>query len=192
MAKGRGRMRRRCSRAARRWAQSSARRGRARGVAGASSRRCSWACRISCTRACREGATSPPMSRSAAGASRAIRFEPKDHVAIGETLGMDFEAAGRISGARFVVMTRRSWRGCIARSSSSCSTCTRGEHGYTRGLRAVPGAAPSAGGHRASCRSSSRTCSRCAASRLFPDSDRRGAGHQSGARSDPRGRRRCR
>ena len=32
-------------------------------------------------------------------------FEPKDHVALGEPLGMDFEAAGRISGARFVVMT---------------------------------------------------------------------------------------
>jgi len=35
----------------------------------------------------------------------ALGFEPKDHVAIGERLGMDFEAAGRISGARFVVMT---------------------------------------------------------------------------------------
>ncbi|MGO9935890.1 MAG: serine--tRNA ligase [Steroidobacteraceae bacterium] len=32
-------------------------------------------------------------------------FEPKDHVALGEPLGMDFEAAARISGARFVVMT---------------------------------------------------------------------------------------
>jgi seryl-tRNA synthetase len=32
-------------------------------------------------------------------------FEPKDHVAIGARLGMDFEAASRISGARFVVMT---------------------------------------------------------------------------------------
>ncbi len=32
-------------------------------------------------------------------------FEPKDHVAIGDKMGMDFEAAGRISGARFVVMT---------------------------------------------------------------------------------------
>jgi seryl-tRNA synthetase len=32
-------------------------------------------------------------------------FEVKDHVAIGEKIGMDFEAAGRISGARFVVMT---------------------------------------------------------------------------------------
>ncbi len=34
-----------------------------------------------------------------------LDFEPKDHVVLGERLGMDFEAAGRISGARFVVMT---------------------------------------------------------------------------------------
>jgi len=39
------------------------------------------------------------------GEPRAFSFEPKDHVAIGAPLGMDFEAAGRISGARFVVMT---------------------------------------------------------------------------------------
>ena len=39
------------------------------------------------------------------GEPRALSFEPKDHVAIGARLGMDFEAAGRISGARFVVMT---------------------------------------------------------------------------------------
>ena len=32
-------------------------------------------------------------------------FPPKDHVALGERLGMDFEAAGKISGARFVVLT---------------------------------------------------------------------------------------
>ncbi len=41
------------------------------------------------------------------GTPRQFDFEPKDHVAIGEPLGMDFEAAGRISGARFVVMTGR-------------------------------------------------------------------------------------
>ncbi len=41
------------------------------------------------------------------GAPRQFDFEPKDHVAIGERMGMDFEAAGRISGARFVVMTGR-------------------------------------------------------------------------------------
>jgi seryl-tRNA synthetase len=41
------------------------------------------------------------------GEPRRFAFEPKDHVALGEPLGMDFEAAGRISGARFVVMTGR-------------------------------------------------------------------------------------
>jgi seryl-tRNA synthetase len=39
------------------------------------------------------------------GDPRLFNFEPKDHVALGERFGMDFEAAGRISGARFVVMT---------------------------------------------------------------------------------------
>jgi seryl-tRNA synthetase len=39
------------------------------------------------------------------GVPKQFSFEPKDHVAIGERIGMDFEAAGRISGARFVVMT---------------------------------------------------------------------------------------
>jgi seryl-tRNA synthetase len=39
------------------------------------------------------------------GTPRQFAFTPKDHVALGERLGMDFDAAGRISGARFVVMT---------------------------------------------------------------------------------------
>jgi len=39
------------------------------------------------------------------GVPRQFDFIPKDHVALGEPIGMDFEAAGRISGARFVVMT---------------------------------------------------------------------------------------
>jgi seryl-tRNA synthetase len=39
------------------------------------------------------------------GVPRQFDFTPRDHVAIGERIGMDFEAAGRISGARFVVMT---------------------------------------------------------------------------------------
>jgi seryl-tRNA synthetase len=38
------------------------------------------------------------------GTPRQFEFEPKDHAALGMRLGMDFEAAGRISGARFVVM----------------------------------------------------------------------------------------
>jgi seryl-tRNA synthetase len=39
------------------------------------------------------------------GVPRQFDFTPKDHVALGERIGMDFEAAGRISGARFVVMS---------------------------------------------------------------------------------------
>jgi seryl-tRNA synthetase len=39
------------------------------------------------------------------GTPKPFAFTPKDHVALGERLGMDFDAAGRISGARFVVMT---------------------------------------------------------------------------------------
>jgi seryl-tRNA synthetase len=39
------------------------------------------------------------------GIPREFDFEPKDHAALGEPLGMDFEAARRISGARFVVMS---------------------------------------------------------------------------------------
>ncbi|MDP9082554.1 MAG: serine--tRNA ligase [Pseudomonadota bacterium] len=38
------------------------------------------------------------------GEPRQFAFPPQDHVAIGERMGMDFVAAGRISGARFVVM----------------------------------------------------------------------------------------
>jgi len=39
------------------------------------------------------------------GEPRQLGFEPKDHVALGEKLGgLDFEAAARISGARFVVI----------------------------------------------------------------------------------------
>ncbi len=45
------------------------------------------------------------------GTPRAFDFAPLDHVAIGEQLAMmDFEAAGKISGARFVVL-----RGSLAR-----------------------------------------------------------------------------
>jgi seryl-tRNA synthetase len=45
------------------------------------------------------------------GAPRTVSFKPRDHVEIGERLkGLDFEAAARISGSRFVVM-----RGGVAR-----------------------------------------------------------------------------
>jgi seryl-tRNA synthetase len=65
------------------------------------------------------------------GTPRQFSFEPRDHVAVGESLGqLDFEAAGRISGARFVVM-----RGALARLHRALAQFmlelhTR-EHGYT-------------------------------------------------------------
>ena len=64
------------------------------------------------------------------GEPRTMAFAPRDHVAIGEPFGMDFETAGRISGARFVVMT-----GAIARLHRALGQFmldlhTR-EHGYT-------------------------------------------------------------
>ncbi|MGH8151040.1 MAG: serine--tRNA ligase [Steroidobacteraceae bacterium] len=65
------------------------------------------------------------------GEPRRFPFEPSDHVAIGERLGgLDFEAAARLSGARFVVM-----RGGVARLHRALAQFmldlhTR-EHGYT-------------------------------------------------------------
>ena len=65
------------------------------------------------------------------GEPRNFPFQPRDHVEIGERLGgLDFEAAARISGARFVVM-----RGAVARLHRALAQFmldlhTR-EHGYT-------------------------------------------------------------
>jgi seryl-tRNA synthetase len=65
------------------------------------------------------------------GTPRTFDFEPKDHVAIGEKLQLvDFEAAGRISGARFVVL-----KGSVARLHRALIQYMldlhTGEHGYT-------------------------------------------------------------
>jgi len=65
------------------------------------------------------------------GEPRQFGFEPRDHVALGEGLALlDFEAASRISGARFAVM-----RGPLARLQRALAQFmlelhTR-EHGYT-------------------------------------------------------------
>jgi seryl-tRNA synthetase len=65
------------------------------------------------------------------GEPRAFDFKPRDHVAVGERLGgLDFEAAARISGARFVVL-----RGQLARLHRALAQFMlelhTGEHGYT-------------------------------------------------------------
>jgi seryl-tRNA synthetase len=63
------------------------------------------------------------------GTPRQLDFEAKDHVALGERLGMDFEAAGRISGARFVVMMGHLSKLHRALAQFMLDLHTR-EHGY--------------------------------------------------------------
>lgn len=65
------------------------------------------------------------------GESVTLGFEPKDHVALGEALGMmDFEAAAKMSGSRFVVLS-----GPLARLERALAQFMldlhTGEHGFT-------------------------------------------------------------
>jgi seryl-tRNA synthetase len=65
------------------------------------------------------------------GEPRKFGFEPKDHVVLGEALGgLDFEAASRMSGARFVVMRSGVARLHRALGQFMLDLHTR-EHGYT-------------------------------------------------------------
>jgi seryl-tRNA synthetase len=65
------------------------------------------------------------------GTPRALGFAPKDHVEIGEKLGgLDFEAATRLSGARFVVMLGPLARLHRALAQFMLDMHTR-DHGYT-------------------------------------------------------------
>jgi seryl-tRNA synthetase len=65
------------------------------------------------------------------GQPRAFDFKPQDHIAIGEKLGgLDFEAAARMSGARFVVMKSQVARLHRALAQFMLDLHT-GEHGYT-------------------------------------------------------------
>jgi seryl-tRNA synthetase len=65
------------------------------------------------------------------GVPRKFSFTPRDHVEIGESLGLlDFGAAGRISGARFVVIRAGLARLQRALAQFMLDLHTR-EHGYT-------------------------------------------------------------
>jgi seryl-tRNA synthetase len=65
------------------------------------------------------------------GEPRHFAFTPRDHVEVGERLaGLDFEAAARISGARFVVMRAQVARLHRALTQFMLDLHTR-EHGYT-------------------------------------------------------------
>ena len=65
-----------------------------------------------------------PGAADERGNPAALGFEVRDHVAVGEPLGLDFDLAARLSGARFLSCAAR-WRACTARWRSSCWTCRR-------------------------------------------------------------------
>ena len=64
------------------------------------------------------------------GEPRAFDFAPRDHVDVGVPLGLDFEAAAKLSGSRFAVL-----RGPVARLHRALAQfmldTQTGEHGYT-------------------------------------------------------------
>jgi seryl-tRNA synthetase len=64
------------------------------------------------------------------GTARAVDFAARDHVALGEPLGLDFETAAKLSGARFAFM-----RGPLARLHRALAQFMLDvqtlEHGYT-------------------------------------------------------------
>lgn len=65
------------------------------------------------------------------GAKRTYAFKPKEHVELGEGLGfMDFEAAAKLSGARFVV-TKKSLARLERAIGQFMLDLHTGEHGYT-------------------------------------------------------------
>ncbi len=70
-----------------------------------------------------------PVEVDAEGLPRPFAFEPKDHVTLGEALGLDFESARRLSGARFMML-----RGGLARLHRALAQfmldVQTGEHGY--------------------------------------------------------------
>jgi seryl-tRNA synthetase len=64
------------------------------------------------------------------GEPRAFDFVPKDHVDVGGALGLDFETAAKLSGARFVLMRGQVARLHRALAQFMLDVQTR-EHGYT-------------------------------------------------------------
>jgi seryl-tRNA synthetase len=71
-----------------------------------------------------------PKPDPATGDPAGLGFEPRDHVTLGETIGLDFDTAAKLSGARFSFM-----RGPIARLHRALAQfmldLQTGSHGYT-------------------------------------------------------------
>ena len=71
-----------------------------------------------------------PTPDAATGNPAPLGFEPRDHVTIGESIGLDFDTAVKLSGARFSFM-----RGPVARLHRALAQfmldLQTGQHGYT-------------------------------------------------------------
>ena len=71
-----------------------------------------------------------PVADTVSGDPKHLGFTPRDHVALGEAIGLDFDVAGKLSGARFSFM-----RGPIARLHRALSQfmldLQTEQHGYT-------------------------------------------------------------
>ena len=94
-------------------------------------------------------------------------------------------------GLALLRAARRRARGCSARSSRGCSTCTRAQHGYTEVYPPAMVKARVPGRHRQPAEVRRQPLSRRRGGPLVR-ADRRGAGHQPLPRRDPRRRARCR
>ena len=116
------------------------------------------------------------------GTPKRFSFEAsKDHVALGERLGMDFEAASKISGARFVVMKG------APRKTASCASAVHARFAHARarlhrGVRAISGAWHRFGGYRATAEVRAGLVCGERRPRLLLDTHLRGAAHPSGTR----------
>ncbi|MDZ4298658.1 MAG: serine--tRNA ligase [Moraxellaceae bacterium] len=66
------------------------------------------------------------------GEVKALGFDAKDHVALGETLGMSFDRASRISGARFTVLS-----GQMAKLHRALTQFMLDLHGHEHGYEEV-------------------------------------------------------
>ncbi len=123
------------------------------------------------------------------GFPRAFDFAPREHDELGRALGMDFDAAGTVSGARFVYL-----KGPIARLNRALGQYMLDhqtqQHGYTEMRAAAAGAHRGAVRHRpiAQIRRRSVPDHR----RPLADPYRRGEPHQLCPRADPARGRICR
>ncbi len=158
---------------------------RARGHSGAALELAAGAAEYSA----RQRARRPRRGRQCRGAplGNAAQFDLRAQgpcCASASALGMDFEAAGRISGARFVVMTGMLAKLHRALAQFMLDLHVR-EHGYREAYVPYLVHAAALVGHRAAAEIRAGPVRGARRPGLLPDPDRRSARDESGARSNP-------